>query len=333
MEVHEKGMMESFTLFRLRDFKERVMRIKKMDARKEVRMWQTDIACMFTHLSKQSILKRVSELIEMYQIIYRGKPLGVSVEKKAPWKCYRGTNTGVDDVISLTFDDIKRIVLFDLSSTYSRYGDMFFYQREGIPIGGMCSSIYADIQCGFDEYNYMLTNGVKENTLLAIRQIDDMLIITADESEKERVVNCYDDALELTPEQVQEDKNGSQKGIFIGLEVMLKCGVVKSKVHNVNMKRIRIDNKQEKPRFVPKQAMRGAKLLKQTISGTLYRVRDYSIGGVNIVEGITEFEREFRVLGYPNGIFESVLKDFIRRKVPKSKRRAWVRALRLIRKI
>ena len=40
--VHEKSKMNSFTLFRLCDFKSKILQLKSMDNRKHLKVWQTD---------------------------------------------------------------------------------------------------------------------------------------------------------------------------------------------------------------------------------------------------------------------------------------------------
>lgn len=323
-EVHSHGLMSSFTLFNMKDFKERILKVKNFVDRKKVMMWQSDVKCMFTNLSKESILRRVNDLINLFTNLHRSKPKGISILKVAPYTCYIGTNVGVDGLQVLDFDVIRRIVMWDLSSTYCSFGDMVFYQKEGIPIGGMCSSIYADIQCGFDEYDCIKNFSADElRSVIGIRQIDDLLLLTTDESLKDRILKCYDDGLELETNSIEKGDDGKQRTVFIGLDVTLFNGCVNANVSNINKESLVKYSKQLKPRFVLPSMHRGSSLDKQVITGCLFRVRDYSIGGNQIVKGVMDFAYEFSCIGHDKSLFKSVLKNFVKRHVELHRRKSW----------
>jgi hypothetical protein len=283
---------------------------------------------MFTNLNKNSVIDKVKILIDLYKSIHRNKPRGISVEKKAPWTCYDDIKKGLDDVEELPFDLIKRLVLWDSQSTFSRYGEQIYFQREGLPIGGICSSVYADIQCAFDEHKFLLSlQEEQRKQIVAIRQIDDLLILTTKRELKDRIISCYNEGLELEEEPVEEtvSQNGNtvQKFEFIGLNCSLEKGVLKAKIANKNWKTLITKGTQEKPRFAPISCYRNGSLYRQVIGGALYRVRDYSIGGKEITKALHELKYEFDSIEYPKKLFSSVLKRFIRVKVDANKRTAW----------
>lgn len=232
----------------------------------------------------------------------------------------------------LSFDTINKLVLWDIQSTYSRYGNKIYYQREGLPIGGICSSIYADIQCSFDEHNFLQslhTNLLKE--VVAVRQIDDLLILTKHTSIKEGISQCYNKGLELEEQHI--DKDYDEKGElvqtfeFIGINCSLRKGLLKAKVANKNWESLISNKTQIKPRFAPISCYRSKSLYKQVIEGALYRVRDYSIGGKEITKAIRELKYEFECIGYPQNMFSSVLKKFIKVKIEENKRKSWTKVI------
>jgi hypothetical protein len=333
-EVHEKSLMKSFTLFKMSDVKMRLLKLRSYKNKKDFKAYQTDVKCMFTNLSKESVLSKVTRLIELFKVAHRGKPKGITVDKFSPGLCYRGINKGLDGTIDLKFDHLKKIVLWDLESTYSRYGDKVFFQKEGIPIGGMCSSIYADIQCAFDENDLITNNQGIENNLLAIRQIDDLLVLSDRGDIMDVVKGAYHEGLELEDEEVKEvlQKNGTTKQsfCFVGLDITLQGGMVKAKITNQNTKGIRTTGTQKKPRFALKSPYRAKALYKQVISGALYRIRDYCIGKKAILQSVKEFCEEFTCIGYERDLFRSTLKEFIRAKVEHKKRKVWLQAFELL---
>jgi hypothetical protein len=269
--------------------------------------------------------------MKLYKNLYRGKPKGVTVGLKAPYTCYRGTGLGLDETEDMSFDLIGRIVLWDLQSTYSKYGDMVIYQKEGLPIGGMCSSIYADIQCAFDENAFLQREEIKDGNILGIRQIDDLLIFAPKEEIKNQIVASYDKGLTLESEEVKAstDRQGvkSYKMQYIGLDLTLKEGKIKAKVSNRNLAHIASHNRQLKPRFAPLSEYRSGAIYKQIVVGSLYRVRDYSIGAKQIQEAIEGLAYEFVSIGYSNRFFTQVLKRFITVKIKKDRQGAWQNAL------
>jgi hypothetical protein len=321
--------MSSFTLFKLNDFKKRVLEVRNICNKKNLKVWQTDVKCMFTNLSKEGIENKIARLIELYKNIFRGKPKGITVSKTAPYTCYKGINLGIDDTEEIDFELMKRVVLWDLQSTYSRFGDVVLYQKEGLPIGGMCSSIYADIQCAFDENTYLNREDVNTKRLVGIRQIDDLLILAPDPKYKDEIVDAYDKGLTLETEEVEAktQRNGTTTYSmhYIGLDLTLNKGRVRSKVSNKNIPSIIQNGRQLKPRFTPPSVYRSGALYKQIISGALYRVRDYSIGNLQIRQAIAALAIEFEHLKYPKTLFRSVLKKFIKTKVEGIKK-PWISA-------
>jgi hypothetical protein len=75
-------------------------------------------------------------------------------------------------------DKIKDVVKFDLESTYSYYRGRYYFQKEGCPIGGILSSIYANISCAIDEFHWIIRNrDLYKTRMLCRRQIDDLIIL------------------------------------------------------------------------------------------------------------------------------------------------------------
>jgi hypothetical protein len=274
----------------------------------------------------------VESLIHLYSSIYRGKPGGITVTRVHPYTCYKGISLGLDDTVDLPFDLIRRAVLWDLNSTYSRFGDLTIYQKEGLPIGGLCSSVYADIQCSFDENNFLSNNDTISygKDLLCIRQIDDLLIITDDESKKDMVIAAYDKGLTLEAEEVRTiDRSGvlTHKLSYIGLDLTFTDGDVRSKVSNLNVREIASTDKQAKPRFPPISSYRQGSMYKQVIMTALFRIRDFSIGAAQIRCAIQGLFYELTWLGYLPALFISTLKRFIRIRIPKTHSKIWLSTL------
>ena len=157
---------------------------------------------------------------------------------------------------------------------------------------------------------------------IGVRQIDDLILLTANESLKDRVFTCYDDGLELEPVDIKI-VNGKQTTKFIGLEVNLLKGDVKVNVFNPNKDSLVTCSKQLKPRFVLPSMNRGSDLMKQIITGCLFRVRDYSIGGNQIVKGVLDYGYEFTSIGYNKKLFKSVVKGFVKKYVDDRCTKSW----------
>ena len=226
---------------------------------------------------------------------------------------------------------IRRAVLWDLNATYSKFGNLIFFQKEGLPIGGLCSSVYADLQCAFDENELLSKSDLSCEGFLCIRQIDDLLILAEDEHTKDVITSSYDKGLTLESELVSSvtSDNGmvTQKLSYIGLDLTFKNGEVRSKVSNINLPAIASSGKQIKPRFAPVSSYRSGRFYKQTIMTAFDRVRDFSIGSTQIRLAIQGLYYEMMNIGYSSVLFKSTLKDFIGRRVKKECSKTWLSTL------
>jgi hypothetical protein len=329
--VHEHRKMESFTLFRLCDFKSRISQLKSMPNKKYLQVWQTDVKSMFTNLSKNGVLHKIEALIGMYSNIYRGKPNGITVLRTFPHSCFKGTSLALDNTVDLPFDLIRRVVLWDLNATYSRFGDLVVFQKEGLPIGGICSSIYADIQCSFDENELFSKANLDSSKFLCIRQIDDLLILAEDETTKNTITSSYDKGLTLESELVKSSTNESgtvsYKLSYIGLDLTFKDGKVRSKVSNVNLPAIAATGRQIKPRYAPVSSYRTVAFYSQTIMTALDRIYDFSIGSVQIRMALQGLYYEMMSINYSSALFKTTLRKFIGRRVRKERSKTWLSTL------
>ena len=61
------------------------------------------------------------------------------------------------DIITISFEDIKKVVKIDLKYTYSKIGETIMRQKIGCPIGGILSWSYANIYCAKNEYEFLET--------------------------------------------------------------------------------------------------------------------------------------------------------------------------------
>ena len=82
------------------------------------------------------------------------------------------------DKNSWTFDvsDIMTIINLDLATAYQTKGQDIYIQKNGCPMGGLLSAIYANIKCAYDEVNFIHRIGMKHNKFFGIRQMDDLIL-------------------------------------------------------------------------------------------------------------------------------------------------------------
>jgi hypothetical protein len=92
-----------------------------------------------------------------------------------------------NDNLTLTFEQIRLAVEFDLAHNYCRVGDTILEQVEGCPIGGLLSALYANIYCAYDEREFMKRWEHVEDQYYAIRQMDDMLMVIRWDPEDEKM--------------------------------------------------------------------------------------------------------------------------------------------------
>jgi hypothetical protein len=79
----------------------------------------------------------------------------------------------------LPLDDLVNIVAVDLNFSFQCCSTIVVRQVHGCPIGGFISSIYANIKCARDEYNFMRNLGAMRGRIYAIRQVDDLIFWAA----------------------------------------------------------------------------------------------------------------------------------------------------------
>ena len=164
---------------------------------------------------------------------------------------------------------------------------------------------------------------------IAIRQIDDLLLLTDSHEVKQNIKNCYTEGLELEEEQILQE-NGEYKIKFIGLDIKIRKGNLNVKVNNDNAKYLEANRVQKKTRFPRWEDWRPKSIFKNIILNELNRIKNFSIGHSSIVESIRDISYELNSLGWPKRLIISGIKGFTKRKIESTKRRSWFIGLKLV---
>jgi hypothetical protein len=184
-----------FTLFQLKDVKWRLKRIEGIlnscYENTGAVIVQTDVTKMYTNLCHEHIIKDVIWLIERVQHFYlKGKRkirndckyITISRckdEKTGKYRIHWSNCTGTEQEYTLTVDLLVMVVCIDLKYCYQRQADKIIKQKNGCPIGGFLSPIYANIKCARDEFDFMKSLGKEKRRVCGIRQVDDLFLCIA----------------------------------------------------------------------------------------------------------------------------------------------------------
>src|SRR5690606_12917397 len=76
-------------------------------------------------------------------------------------------------------EDIMKIVELDLDTVYLKCKGSVWKQKQGCPMGGFLSAMYANIKCFHDESIFIRNLKKQARRIYAIRQIDDLIMWVA----------------------------------------------------------------------------------------------------------------------------------------------------------
>lgn len=180
---------------------------------------------------------------------------------------------GVDEYTA-SLDDLINIVNIDLNFSFQCCSAEVVRQVHGCPIGGFLSSIYANIKCARDEFNFMKTLGPKRSLIYAIRQVDDLIFWAAfdkrSRQSKNFAKNClksiitynkvYTGGLELEEQKFQALDNFRTIHKFAGTLITVTQGLGEGvrfdcQPHCKNEDSLVKNGKQFYPRFVSAASM------------------------------------------------------------------------------
>ena len=183
--------IKHFTLHRLDDLTRKIQGVKKKFSKHKncgILPFQTDVTCMFTNLDQGQIRNAVMWLLDLSTKFCprRTQKTVVRISRTAPYDVAWGKGYEEENHIAITFAQIIDAVDLDLNFAFCSIGRDIFKQRQGCPIGGCLSSIYANVKCAFDEHMFNFTNKTFSSRVFAIRQMDDMLVWVAFDKEDEK---------------------------------------------------------------------------------------------------------------------------------------------------
>jgi hypothetical protein len=232
-------------------------------------------------------------------------------------------------VITLTFTDIKNVVDFDLTYSYSKCGQIIMRQTGGCPIGGILSGIYAKIYCARDEYNFItkLKEKSLDNRIFAIRQMDDLLAFTAysndDKSTEKKAIQMlqslsdkngrskvYTGGLEVEQQPMFESHEGKWKmNHFAGMKIF--SNKMNTEIYcetlNKNEDSILRNEPQRYPRYPPASSYMNETTKLGVLIGNLARIQTQNTFVKGMIKAVGQNNLELQEMGYT--------KDFINRAV------------------
>jgi len=254
-----------------------------------------------------------------------------SREIKYPDNVRWGKGSDPETTATLTFKDLKNIFNLDIEYSFTTSQGKITYQKEGLPIGGMISSFYANTICAFHEYNFLSKLTHSSTRICGIRQMDDLLVwIATKKNHKNSMIQAqkikkkilkrngvYFGGLELEEEKVKKVWQEGQKYFiheFAGTEITIRAQdpIMSCTTLNKNKTSILKHKTQTIVRYPPwtsyttKQSKRGV------IIGTLYRTEQQNTSTDLAANSILENYREYRAIGYSKQFYIGTLRRFMK---------------------
>lgn len=308
---------------------------------------QKDVECMFTNLKKNSGIKmavkwnltEISLHHAQVNLFNADCPnsrtpstrtcnrdcITITKEtKEVRWGSSPSTATADTTTVTFTFDELFHIVEIDLAFTFSKIGDMIWYQKEGCPIGGLLSSYYADVTCAWMECKYMQSNRHADITVIGVRQIDDMAVWIGvppnhpDPQSRAQIEfdhlgspnGVYGQGLIIKETGITQLPNGDFEHVFCGTSI--SGGLTKPlsiKTYNKNWQSIVASGTQAIPRYPHGDSYIPRQMHKSTIIGNLHRIGRENDSTAKLVEAVLQMHDEMILLGtaYQGGMVEKVI--------------------------
>lgn len=266
-----------------------------------------DLSNMYTFLDHTSIRKAISWLLYDTSKTKRDRKV-ISVPSSPSDKSLhfgRSTITS-ENRFDLTYEDIIKIVNFDLNNSIFTIGSFTGKQTCGIPMGSPLSPALAVIVCAY--YEHLIYSKIKShgwsNTLIGTRYMDDILAFVTHDGSTESIhrANCICDWVQFGYHDlmVLECENTEFEFKFLSSHVSAICGSpISIRYYNKNSKSLSHDNSQK---FLTFQNFGSISPRMQKISvviSSLYRLDMNCIDTKDLVISVRELFFELSTLHYP----------------------------------
>ena len=310
-----------FTLYRITDImtktKDAARWLRRNGPNQDIMTVQTDVKQMYTNLSHVCIKDAINWLL--HKVLDNGKTRKRNLcyfimEKSYPNKIYLSRARGDKTAWSFDIADIMSIVNLDLDTAYQTKGQDIYIQKNGCPMGGLLSAIYANVKCAYDEVNFIHRIGMRHNKFFGVRQMDDLILWIAYTKGDN---NSHNEALSLknmilTPNQVytggleleEQDytRVSSTYTVHKFAGTVIHCHYwdkIHFVVHTLNRNSDSIrDNYQRYPRYINATSNTAPQYKKSVIIGSLFRFFHQSQNEGLLKFTIWENFLEMRICGY-----------------------------------
>ena len=201
--------------------------INKLQNMKAKSVYTFDFSTLYNNLPLKSIEEALEQLIiKMFKNSHKHYILVNTFFKTAFW-----SDSPKNGYKVFTLDKVLDSLHWILCNTYVRFGDHLFRQEIGIPMGGNCSPLIADLYLSWLEYKYV-TDTMKNNFPLAkqlsynSRYIDD--IITPN------ISNFLDIASHIYPKELPLERSSSNSlhDCFLDLDILVKNNKFITKIYH-----------------------------------------------------------------------------------------------------
>ena len=201
--------------------------IKKLDKLTATSVHTFDFSTLYTNLPLKSIEDALQQLvIKMFKNSGRNYILVNTFYKNAFW-----SDSPKNGYKVFTLDKVIASLHWILFNTYVRFGEKLFRQEKGIPMGGNCSPLIADLYLSWLEYKFMkdlmptdfpLAKKLSSNS----RYIDD--IITPN------IPNFLDIASSIYPKELPLEISSSNHlhDCFLDLDIVVKNDKFITKIYH-----------------------------------------------------------------------------------------------------
>lgn len=282
---------------------------------------------MFTNLQHRKILKSIQWLLgkaETLNTKRNNRNFTLNIDRGKPHLVRWGQSYETSK-INLNFQQIIRIISYDLKHTYTTIGEKTYRQIVGAPMGGTLSSNYANICCAYDEHVFLENNPQLKPRILGLRQIDDaLLLITYDitpESKKEayEFVNgfsedhnpIYKDGLKCKKQEVNLDKAKETYNFkFIGTHIQIPIkgkSVPAIQTESKNWDNLKSTGRQKFLRLVHARSYTPQSVKVGTIIGEIIRHRTFTNDPILLKTALYKLCIELLSIGYKKGFLCKLL--------------------------
>ncbi|GBG89332.1 hypothetical protein CBR_g49042 [Chara braunii] len=276
-----------------------------------------DIKDMFARLSHESVIESVEWLMDYHK--QKGLK-GVRVSTRGKMCSMIRKVRKEEGFISLSFDDLKREVSFELAHSFVRCAGEVMLQEFGIPMGRSSSPALACTVCARAEYGFL--NRMKNTgaVIRGLRMIDDVAILIGCRTDRpdsmgraRRILDefeqCYDKNIKL----VRKDEGGNMLD-FLGTRIFADIEPVRISVHPRTRNQesllregvLRVQSMQDYASFSRKAAK------KAVLYATLVRMKRLSNSKEALKASIAALMIEVNLRGYPPEVSLGALARFAR---------------------